>query len=84
MSNCKCKTCIHNCDDKLSSFEVFCIEHNYCSYERDDNKPLYGVDVAKELLFDCAMELYYKHKKLTNTEVADKIMDIVKEMDNMN
>ena len=49
----------------------------------DVEKPSYNMEVAKQLIFGCAAELYHGADGLTKEQVADKLMDILKEMDKM-
>ena len=75
-----------NCKDRKEyndSFCSFCASHDYCSYVYNDKLPLYSFGVAKQLIFDCAMELEYNQSGYTNSEIAQKLLDINKELDKM-
>lgn len=77
-----CGLCKRKCIE-LSDFQILCVSHDFCSFERDERKPLYNMSVAKQLLFDCAVELNYTHDESEVCKISDKIFDIIKEMDKM-
>lgn len=59
----------------------FCFEHDYCNWEYDETKPLYSYNIAKQLIFDCAMDLHYKTKK--PKEVSLQLLEILDQLDKM-
>ncbi len=77
-SNCKSRK------EYNDSYCSFCMDHNYCSYTYDDKMPMYTYNTAKHLIFDCTMELEHNHNGLTNLEIANKLLAIIKELDKMN
>lgn len=44
-------------------------------------KPDYSYELAKQLLFDCAMELLYNTEGLTREQIATKILSVIKNLD---
>ena len=44
-------------------------------------KPDYSYELAKQLLFDCAMELLYNAEGLTREQIATKILSVIKNLD---
>jgi hypothetical protein len=50
----------------------------------NEDKPLYHLRVAQQLIFDCIMELKHGYEKLDNEQIADKLHQILLEMDKMN
>lgn len=44
-------------------------------------KPDYSYELAKQLLFDCAMELLYNTEGLTREQIAMKILSVIKNLD---
>lgn len=47
----------------------------------DEVTPRYSFTVAKQLIFDCAVELYHGTSKLSNEEIGNKLMDVLYELD---
>lgn len=45
------------------------------------NKPDYSYELAKQFLFDCAMELLYNTEGLTKEQIATKILSVIKNLD---
>ena len=45
------------------------------------NKPDYSYELAKQLLFDCAMELLYNAEGLTKEQIAMTILSVIKNLD---
>lgn len=83
-----CVDCIkfHKCfkyDAIDIQYRQFCIDHDMCSFEQDSTRPAYNMNIAKQLIFDCAAELYHGMDSLTKEQVANNLMDILKEMDKM-
>lgn len=81
----KCFNCIKNKEnDNLCGFTdycQFCFEHDYCSWEHDETKPLYTFPIAKQLIFDCAMDLHYKTKEIE--EISANLLSVLSELDKM-
>lgn len=50
----------------------------------DSNQPAYSFETAKQLIFDCAMELNYGIENLSKEIIAAKLLNIIEEMDKMN
>jgi len=46
--------------------------------------PQYSFSTAKQLIFDCIMELDYEYEKLSNKQISAKLQGILKELDKMN
>lgn len=72
------------CDNERYDFCERCRKSKYTNYIYDNNKPLYHIDIAQQLIFDCIMELQYGYEKLDNKEIANKLHGILLEMDKMN
>lgn len=49
----------------------------------DSNQPTYSFETAKQLVFDCAMELNYGTENLSKEIVAAKLLNIIDELDKM-
>lgn len=49
-----------------------------------NKEPQYSFDIAKQLIYDCAIELYYNRENTSNKSIAEKLLCILNEMDKMN
>lgn len=76
----KCWNCVNK--ENSNEFCQFCIEHNYCSYKYDTNKPRYNFEIARQLLFNVAMDLEYD-ENVNKAECSRKILDILNQLDKM-
>lgn len=47
----------------------------------EKKKPDYSYELAKQLLFDCAMELQYNTEGLTREQIVTKIFSVIKNLD---
>ena len=83
----QCTNCINrkecNKSGQINSFAIFCFEHNMCSFEQDVDRPTYNMKVAKQLIYDCAADLRSHTIKADKEDIADRLMEILKEMDKM-
>lgn len=83
----QCSNCINRMEchksGQMNSFAVFCFEHHMCSFEQDVTKPKYSMGVVKQLIFDCAADLRSHTIKADKEDIADRLMNIVAEMDKM-
>jgi len=52
--NCKNRECYAL--GAIPDFRNKCKENGYSKWEHDEKKPLYTMGVAKQLIFDCAIE----------------------------
>ena len=66
------------------SYCSFCADHDHCSFEQDERLPKYSYKVAKQLIFDCIMELECGHEEKNNKQISTKLQDVLKELDKMN
>lgn len=46
-------------------------------------KPKYSFETAKQLIFDCAMELTYHTENISDDAIANKLLNIINELDKM-
>ena len=46
-------------------------------------KPLYSFELAKQLIFEVAMEIMYKQSNIPDDVLANKLLSIIEEMDKM-
>lgn len=51
--------------------------------KREDREPKYSFGVAKQLIFDCCMELLYRTKGMANEDIGNQLFDILDEIDYM-
>lgn len=79
--NCKNRECYTL--GAIPDFRNNCKENGYSQWKYDEKKPLYTMDVAKQLIFDCAMECIYHAKEQTSEEIGNDLLNIVHEMDKM-
>lgn len=78
----KCSRCRYR-KEYNDSYCSFCFDHDNCSFEHDEKKPRYSYAVAKQLIFDCIMELECGRKEMNNEEIATKLQGVLKELDKM-
>lgn len=38
-------------------------------------------EVIKQIIFDCVMELYYEHEDMSKKDIGDKLMYVLRKMD---
>ena len=79
--NCKNRECYAL--GAIPDFRNKCKENGYSKWEHDEKKPLYTMGVAKQLIFDCAMECIYHKKEQSSEEIGNELLRIVHEMDKM-
>lgn len=78
----KCSKCVKRTKGTYD-YCLFCCEHDYCSFDHDEMTPIYSYTVAKQLIFDCIMELECGRKEINNEEIATKLQGVLKELDKM-
>lgn len=44
-------------------------------------RPRYSINTAKQLIFDCVMELEYHTENMSDKEIASKLLEILRQMD---
>ena len=62
-------------------YHNFCFQHDYCSFKQREDLPKYSLEVAKQLIYNCSMNLL--NGSVPRKEVADKLSYIVNELDKM-
>ena len=60
---------------------LFCIDHDYCSYRYDPEKPQITFEEAKQYIAECATELY--HNPIYTKRIGERLHLIVKQLDKM-
>lgn len=78
----KCDRCVKRKEDILS-YCSFCAKHDHCSFEQDEKLPKYSYKVAKQLIFDCIMELECGQEEKNNKQISTKLQEVLKELDKM-
>lgn len=79
-----CKNCVYvngKCFND-NNMEVICLSSDMRYWKYDDKKPMYSFEVAKQLLFDIAMDIEYGNYVMLSDKTHD-IMNIIKELDKM-
>lgn len=79
--NCKTRECYAL--GAIPDFRNECKKNGYPQWEYDEKEPLYTMEVAKQLIFDCAMECIYHTEEKSSEEIGDELLKIVHEMDKM-
>ena len=46
-------------------------------------KPRYSFETAKQIIFDCIMELNFHYENMDNEQIAAKLSSVLNELDNM-
>ena len=85
----KCWNCLYEwqkvglCSGERHKLCKKCRDNNYNHYSYNDKMPLYHFELAKQLIFDCVMELEYGTEGMNNKEIAEKLHCILEEIDKM-
>lgn len=81
----ECWNCLNKsrvCDyDKLVKAD--CLSQNKSMWKYDPNKPSMTFETAKQMIFDCAVELIYHKDGAKDKDIGNKLLSIIHEMDKM-